>query len=94
MRGNAFGAGFGEVVRQQQDAVRAETLGLLREGDRLTRRAARAGDDRHLAATGLDGGGNHVAILAAGERKEFAGAARCKERGRAERREPFEPCGI
>src|SRR4029434_4103389 len=38
--------------RQQQDAVRAEPFGFLREGDRLARRPARGRDDPHPAAAG------------------------------------------
>ena len=90
VRGDAFRAGLGEVVRQQQDAVRAEPLGLLRIRDCLARGAARARDDRHLAAAGIDGGLDHLAVLAAGQREELARAAGGEQRAGAIGGEPLE----
>ncbi|MCY1228490.1 hypothetical protein D9M72_408110 [compost metagenome] len=57
--GNAVLAGFGQVVRQQQHAGRAQALGFLRVGDGGAGRAAGAGQDRHLAGAGAHGGVDH-----------------------------------
>jgi hypothetical protein len=94
MSDQAFLAGFGQVVRQQQDAVGAGTLGLLRALDGKAGRAAGAGNDGHLAAAGVHRGPDDAGVLVAGEREELAGAAGGEQRGGAIRGQPFQPFGI
>jgi len=90
VRGQAFLAGFGEVVRQQQDAVRAGLLGGLGALDGEARGAAGARDDRHHAAAGVDRGLDDAGVLVAGQREELARAAGREQRARAVGSQPFE----
>jgi hypothetical protein len=53
VRDQAFLRGFGEVVRQQQQALRAGALGFLRVLDGERGAGAGGADDRHAAAAGV-----------------------------------------
>ena len=94
MRNQAFLAGFGQVVRQQQNAVGAQALGFLGVGNGRARGAASAGNDRHLAAAGVDRGLDDLAVLIARQREVFARAAGGEQRAGAKGREPFQARGI
>ena len=87
-------AGFGQVVRQQQNAVGAQALGFLRAGHRKTGRAADAGNDGHLAGAGINRRLDDQRVFVAGEREKFARAASGKKRGRAVRGQPFEALDV
>ncbi len=90
----AFLAGFGQVVRQQQDAVGTGLLGRLRALDGKARGAARARDDRHLAAAGVHRGLDDAGVLVSGEREELARAARGEQRGGAVGGQPLQALGV
>jgi hypothetical protein len=94
VRDQAVLRGFGQVVRHQQDALRAEAFGFLRKSDGGTGGAAGAGQDRHFAAAGFDRHPYHVGILGGGQRKELAGAACHKQGARTVGSQPFEPSCI
>ena len=86
----AGGGGHGAEVRQQaalgrlvvvgrdhEDRVDAAALGGARELDAVGGVVgARAGDDGHATAHGLDHGAEHRRLLVVGERRRLAGGAR------------------
>src|SRR3546814_1827663 len=75
-----FLAGFGQVVRQQKHAVGTGFLRGLRAFDGEAGGAARPGNNGHLVTARVDGRLDDGRVFAAGQRKEFAGAAGGKER--------------
>ena len=81
-------------MRQQQHALGAQALGFLRVGDGHARRAAGAGQDRHLAGAGGDGGADDVRILIGGQREELARAAGGEQGGGAVGSQPFQALGV
>ncbi|MNL39424.1 hypothetical protein D3C87_1617030 [compost metagenome] len=83
MLDQAFLARFGEVMRQQQDAVSAQALGLLCVGDGGAGGAASARNDRHLAAAGVHSGLDDLAVLGASQREILARATGGKQRAGA-----------
>ncbi|MNO74458.1 hypothetical protein D3C76_654580 [compost metagenome] len=75
MSGNAVLAGFGQVVRQQQQAFGAQTLGFLSVFDGLASRTADAGQNRHAGFAGVDGSLDDFRVFAGGQGEELTGAA-------------------
>ncbi|MNO43099.1 hypothetical protein D3C76_333120 [compost metagenome] len=73
--GDAVLAGFGEVVGQQQQALGAQAFGFLGIFDGLAGGTADTGEDRHAAGAGIDGGLDHLAVLAGGQGEELTGTA-------------------
>jgi len=69
-------------------------VGFLSIVDRHACRAARAGENRHLALAGFGSRTNHIRVIGPGQRKELARAARGEERRRTVGSEPFEALGI
>ena len=53
---DALAIGLDQIMRQDQQPGRAQRFRFLRVGDGLPRAIAGAGDDRHLAPAGVDGG--------------------------------------
>nr|GEU28090.1 hypothetical protein [Tanacetum cinerariifolium] len=87
-------ARFGQVVRQQQQALRAGFFSFLgvRSGD--AGRATDAGQDRYLAFTGIDGSLDDFRVFLRGQREELARAAGSEQCAGAERRQPFQTVDI
>ena len=81
---------LGQIMRQQQQTLCAQTLCLLCQSDGLTRRAANTRQNWHLTRTSLHRSANDVAVFSACQRKEFTGATRSKQSTRTIRRQPFE----
>ena len=77
----AVGRGFGQVRRQQQDAVGAGSFCGLAVFDRFGRAAAGRGDHRNLAGGFSHGSTHHAVRLSCGEREEFARATCRKQAG-------------
>ncbi|MNY26560.1 hypothetical protein D3C86_1604170 [compost metagenome] len=94
MVGDAFLAGFGQVMRHQQDAVRAQALGFLGVFDGHAGRAAGAGQDGYLATAGFHRGADHVRIVLLRQREELARAAGCEQGRGAVRGQPFQAFDI
>jgi hypothetical protein len=69
---------LGQVMRQQQDSLGTETLGLLGVLNRHAGRTAGAGEDRDEAVACVDGGLDDRGIFTCFEREEFPSAARGK----------------
>ena len=69
---------FRQIMREQQNPLRAEALSFLRKGDRLPRRAAGTGDNRYAIATGRDRGADHRAVVLRRQRKKFSRPSRRK----------------
>ena len=86
-------AGLGQIVRQQQKAVGAGLLDRAGEVDRHGGAVAAAGEDRHLAGSGL-GGPDSVDYLLGPEREELAGAAGGEEAGGGVLGEPLDVSGV
>jgi len=86
----AASAGFGEVVREQQDALGAQALGLLRILDRQRGAAAGPGDDGRAATAGVHRHAHDIGELARLQRKELAGAAGGEQHRGAVGLQPFQ----
>ena len=78
MGSNPVLAGFGQVVRQQQQAFGTEALGFLSVFDGLTGRTADTGEDRHAGGTGIHCRLHNLGIFAGGQGEKLTGAA-CSE---------------
>ncbi|MOA19600.1 hypothetical protein D3C78_1399950 [compost metagenome] len=94
MGGNAVLAGFGQVVRQQQQAFGAQTLGFLCVFDSLAGRTADTGQDWHAGGAGVDRSLDDFRIFAGRQREELTGAARGEQRRGAVWGQPFETLDI
>ncbi|MNP01421.1 hypothetical protein D3C76_932350 [compost metagenome] len=81
MGGNAVLAGFGQVVRQQQQAFGAQTLGFLGVFDGLTGRTADAGQDWHAGGASVDGSLDDFRVFTGRQREKLTGTA-CGEQSR------------
>ncbi|MND99276.1 hypothetical protein D3C80_916580 [compost metagenome] len=81
MGGNAVLAGFGQVVRQQQQTFGAQTLGFLCVFDSLAGRTADTGQDWHAGGASVDRSLDDFRIFAGRQREELTGAA-CGEQSR------------
>ncbi|MCY1516773.1 hypothetical protein D9M68_514230 [compost metagenome] len=92
--GNAFLAGFGQVVRQQQQALGPESLGLLGVLDGQPGWTTHPGKDRHAASAGVHGGLDHGAVLIRSQREEFSRATGREQRGSAIGSQPLQAPGI
>ena len=94
MGGNPVLAGFGEVVRQQQQPFGAEAFGLLGVLDGLAGSTAHTGQDRHAGRAGIHGGFHHLGIFA-GRQGEKLTCAACGEQGAgAIRGQPFQALDV
>ena len=94
MRGQAFLAGFGQVMRQQQDAVGASLFSRLRALDGKAGRPASARNDGHLATAGVHRRLDDLRVFIPGQREEFAGAASRKQGTGAIRSQPLQPVDV
>ena len=94
MGDQAFLAGFGQVMRHQQNAVGTQSFSLLGMGDGVAGGAASAGDDGHLATAGIHGGLDDLAVFLAIQREVFAGATSGEQGTGAIGSQPFKACGI
>ncbi len=94
MGGHAFLAGFGEVVRQQQQTLGTQALGFLRHLDGQAGRTTDAGENRHRAGAGVDGGLDDLAVLARLQREELAGATGSEQRRGTVGAEPFQALDV
>ena len=92
--GNAVLAGFGQVVRQQQQALGTQTLGFLSVFDGLAGGTADTGQDWHAGRAGIDGGLDDLRILAGGQGEEFTGATGCEQGRGAVRGQPLEALDV
>ena len=86
--------GFGQVMRQQQNAVGAGTLGLLCALDGKTRGTTGTGNDRHLAAAGVHCCFDDFRVLVTSQRKELAGTTGGKQGCGAIRGQPFQALDV
>jgi len=94
MQRDAFLAGFGEVMRQQQQALGTQALGLLRHLDGEAGRATDAGENRHRAGAGIHGSLDDLAVLARLQREELAGTAGSEQRRGTVGTEPFQALDV
>src|SRR5207237_10934119 len=72
--------GFREVMRQEEDALRARAFGSLRVLDGARGAGARARDDRKRIAAGLGRGLEDLAVLIVREGEELARSTGHEER--------------
>ena len=86
--------GFRQVVGQEQDAVGAQAFGFLGMGNGGAGRAARTGNDRHLATACVYRGLDDLAVLGAGQREILTRTTSRKQRARAVRGQPFQALDI
>ena len=91
---NAILAGFGEVVRQQQQTFGAEAFGFLSVLDGLACRTAHTGEDRHTGRAGIHCGFHHLGIFAGREGKELTGTASSEQSRGAVRGQPFKALDV
>ncbi len=94
MGGNAVLAGFGEVVRQQQQALGAQALGFLSIFDGLAGRAADAGENRYAARAGVYSGFHYFRVFAGRQREELTGTAGGEQRRRAVGCQPLQALDV
>ncbi|MNZ82214.1 hypothetical protein D3C78_1009070 [compost metagenome] len=94
MGGDTVLAGFGQVMRQQQQALGAQALGFLSVFDGLASGTANTGKDWHAGGAGIDGGLDDLRVLAGGQGEEFTGAARCEQGRGAIRGQPLEALDV
>lgn len=85
---DAFLRRFGEIVRQQENAIGARRLDYFRRLDRKGRAIAATRNDRHLARYVLRRTGDLTHFIRR-ERKELAGAAGGKQGRGPEARKPL-----
>ncbi|MNP32820.1 hypothetical protein D3C76_1260240 [compost metagenome] len=94
MGGDTFLAGFGQVVRQQQQALGTQALGFLRVFDGLAGGATDAGEDGDRLGAGVDGGLDHLAVFAGSQGEELTGAASGEQGAGAVRGQPFQALDV
>ena len=90
MLDQAFLARFGQVVRQQQNAVGTQALGLLGMGDGHAGRATGTGNDRHLATASVHSSLDDGAVLRPHQRKVLPRSTGCKQGAGAVGGQPFQ----
>ncbi|MNO99935.1 hypothetical protein D3C76_917180 [compost metagenome] len=94
MGGDAVLAGFGQVVRQQQQALGTQALGFLRVFDGLAGGATDTGEDRYRSGAGVDRGLDHLAVFAGGQGEEFTGTASGEQRAGAVGGQPLKALDV
>ncbi len=90
MGGNPVLAGFGQIVRQQQQALGTQTFGFLSHLDGLTGRTTDASQNRHGLFASVDGGLDDFGVFTAGQGEEFTCTASSEQCGSAVRCQPLQ----
>ena len=92
--GNAVLRGFGQIVRQQQQALGAQALGFLRHLDGHAGRAANASQDRYGLLAGIHGSLDHGAVFIRRQGEELASTAGSEQSGSTVRCQPLEAADV
>ena len=94
MRDQTFLTCFCQVMRQKQHTMGTQSFGFLRMSDGRAGGSACTGNDGNLAAAGVDGGLDDLAVFLTVKREVLACAA-CREQRRcAVGGQPFKACRI